>query len=46
MTTNNEQIDFTHWIYRLIAYIIDSIIIGIPVAIIYFRRNFSCSSFL
>ena len=36
MTTNNEQIDFTHWIYRLIAYIIDSIIIGIPVAIIYF----------
>jgi uncharacterized RDD family membrane protein YckC len=36
MTNNNEQLDFTHWIYRLIAYIIDSIIIGIPAAIIYF----------
>jgi uncharacterized RDD family membrane protein YckC len=36
MTTSNEQIDFTHWLYRLIAYIIDSIIIGIPAAIIYF----------
>ena len=36
MTTSNEQLDFTHWIYRLIAYIIDSIIIGIPAAIIYF----------
>ena len=36
MTNNTEQIDFTHWIYRVIAYIIDSIIIAIPAAIIYF----------
>jgi uncharacterized RDD family membrane protein YckC len=36
MTTNTDQFDLTHWIYRVIAYIIDSIIIGIPVAIIYF----------
>ena len=37
MTTNNEQIDFyASGSYRLIAYIIDSIIIGIPTAIIYF----------
>jgi uncharacterized RDD family membrane protein YckC len=36
MATSNEQFDLTHWIYRVIAYIIDSIIIGIPVAIIYF----------
>jgi uncharacterized RDD family membrane protein YckC len=36
MTTDSGQVDLTHWIYRLIAYIIDSIIIGIPAAIIYF----------
>ena len=36
MTTNTGQIDLTHWIYRLIAYVIDSIIVGIPAAIIYF----------
>ena len=36
MTTDSGQLDLTHWIYRLIAYIIDSIIIGIPAAIIYF----------
>jgi uncharacterized RDD family membrane protein YckC len=35
MTTTND-IDWTNWIYRLIAYIIDSIIIGIPAAIIYY----------
>jgi len=34
MTTNTGQFDLTHWIYRLIAYIIDSIIVGIPAAII------------
>ncbi|MFA7398684.1 MAG: RDD family protein [Crenarchaeota archaeon] len=33
---NTNQIDWTNWIYRLIAYIIDSIIIGIPAYIIYF----------
>lgn len=33
---SNEQFDLTQWIYRVIAYIIDSIIIGIPAAIIYF----------
>ena len=36
MTNNSGQLDLTHWIYRLIAYIIDSIIIGIPAAIIYY----------
>ena len=36
MATNTGQFDLTHWIYSLIAYIIDSIIIGIPAAIIYF----------
>ena len=36
MTSNSGELDLTHWIYRLIAYIIDSIIIGIPAAIIYF----------
>ena len=36
MTNNSGQLDFTHWIYRLIAYIIDSIIIGIPATIIYY----------
>ena len=35
MTTNTGQLDLTHWIYRLIAYIIDSIIVGIPATIIY-----------
>ena len=36
MTTDTGQLDLTHWIYRVIAYVIDSIIIGIPVAIIYY----------
>jgi len=36
MTNNTGQFDLTHWIYRLIAYIIDSIIIGIPAVIIYY----------
>jgi uncharacterized RDD family membrane protein YckC len=37
-TTSNssEQIDLMHWVLRLVAYIIDSFIILIPVAIIYF----------
>ena len=35
MSNNTGQLDLTHWIYRLIAYIIDCIIIGIPAAIIY-----------
>jgi uncharacterized RDD family membrane protein YckC len=35
MATTN-QIDWTHWIYRLIAIIIDGIIIAIPTAIINF----------
>ncbi len=30
-----DQINWNNWIYRLIAYIIDSIIIGIPAYIIY-----------
>jgi len=36
MSAPNQQIDWMHWIYRLIAYIIDSIIIGIPSTIIYY----------
>lgn len=36
MTTNSGQIDFNHWIWRLIAYIIDSIIVAIPTYIIWF----------
>ena len=39
MTTasnSNEQIDLMHWVLRLVAYIIDTIIILIPTAIIYF----------
>ncbi|MDT8781974.1 MAG: RDD family protein [Candidatus Bathyarchaeota archaeon] len=35
MSSNTGQIDWTHWIYRLIALIIDSIIAGIPAYIIY-----------
>jgi uncharacterized RDD family membrane protein YckC len=35
MTTDIEQIDWTHWVYRLIALIIDSIIAGIIAGIIY-----------
>ena len=35
MTTEIEQINWTHWIYRLIALIIDSIITGIVGGIIY-----------
>jgi uncharacterized RDD family membrane protein YckC len=36
LTQQIEQIDWMHWIYRLIAYIIDSIIIAIPTYIIWF----------
>jgi uncharacterized RDD family membrane protein YckC len=37
MTTESSgQLDFMHWLIRLIAYIIDSIIIAIPTAIIWF----------
>ena len=35
-TSSSGQIDFTMWLYRLVAYIIDSIIIGIVVFIIDF----------
>ena len=33
--SNESSIDFNHWIYRFIALIIDSIIIGIPVYLIW-----------
>jgi uncharacterized RDD family membrane protein YckC len=33
---SNSQLDLTHWIIRLIAYIIDSIIIAIPTYIIWY----------
>ncbi len=36
MTTDIEQINWNHWIFRLIALIIDSIILVIPAAIIYY----------
>jgi len=36
MSAPNQQIDWMHWIYRLIAIIIDGIIIAIPTAIIGF----------
>jgi uncharacterized RDD family membrane protein YckC len=39
MTTSSsgsEQIDFMHWLIRLVAFIIDSIIIAIPTYIIWF----------
>ena len=29
--SNESSIDFNHWIYRIIALVIDSIIIGIPI---------------
>jgi uncharacterized RDD family membrane protein YckC len=35
MTTQNSGIDFMHWLIRLVAFIIDSIICSIPYAIIY-----------
>jgi uncharacterized RDD family membrane protein YckC len=36
MTTQSEpQIDLNHWLYRFIAWVIDSIIIGIPVWLIW-----------
>ena len=36
MATDNSQIDFNHWLYRFLALVIDSIIIGIPAYIIDF----------
>jgi uncharacterized RDD family membrane protein YckC len=36
MSADNTQLDLTHWVYRLIAYIIDIIIIAIPSFIIAF----------
>ena len=35
-SSSTGQIDFNHWLIRIIAYIIDSIIIGIVAAIIYY----------
>ena len=50
MTTNSGQLDLVHWIWRLIAYIIDSIIVLIPTYIIWFAITlaiaFSPASFL
>jgi uncharacterized RDD family membrane protein YckC len=34
MTTNTEQIDWGHWVVRLIAFIIDGIILAIAAAIV------------
>jgi len=44
-SSGSGQIDFTHWIIRLIALIIDSIIIAIPTAIIYFIIIFASPAF-
>jgi uncharacterized RDD family membrane protein YckC len=35
-TGSSSELDMNHWLYRLIAYIIDSIIAGIPAYIIYY----------
>ena len=35
MTTPSSELDMNHWLYRLIAYVIDSVIIGIPIYLIY-----------
>jgi uncharacterized RDD family membrane protein YckC len=35
MSAPNDQIDWSNWIYRLVALVIDSIITGIPAGIIY-----------
>jgi uncharacterized RDD family membrane protein YckC len=35
-SNSSGQLDFSHWLIRLVAYIIDSIIIAIPVYIIYY----------
>jgi uncharacterized RDD family membrane protein YckC len=47
MTNSNSsgQIDFMHWLIRLIAFIIDSIIIAIPTAIVYFIIIFASPGF-
>jgi uncharacterized RDD family membrane protein YckC len=44
-SSSSGQIDFMHWLIRLIALIIDSIIIGIPTAIIYFLIIFASPGF-
>jgi uncharacterized RDD family membrane protein YckC len=41
MTTDSGQLDFNHWLLRLVAYIIDSIIILIPTYIIWFLITIS-----
>ena len=47
MTTESGlQIDVNHWLYRLIALIIDSIIIAIPVYLIFFSLLFAGSLWL
>jgi len=35
-TQSSSQFDMNHWLLRFVAFIIDSIIIGIPAAIIYY----------
>lgn len=35
-TRSSSEVDMGHWLYRLIAYIIDGIIIGIPAYVIYY----------
>lgn len=39
MSSNTGQIDWNHWVYRIIAIIIDSIIIAIPANIINWAIN-------
>ncbi|MCW4003396.1 MAG: RDD family protein [Candidatus Bathyarchaeota archaeon] len=45
MSTDFEQIDWGHWVIRLVALIIDSLIIGIPTAIIWFALTVSAFFF-
>jgi uncharacterized RDD family membrane protein YckC len=41
MSTTSGQFDFNHWLFRLIAYVIDAIIIAIPTWIIWFAITLS-----
>ena len=41
MTTDTGQLNLSHWLIRLIAFIIDMIIVGIPAYIIYFFALFA-----
>jgi uncharacterized RDD family membrane protein YckC len=41
VSTTIEQIDWNHWLWRLIAFIVDCIIVAIPTYIIWFILTFA-----